>query len=692
MCLKRPSCLASHFKASALAVIFTFFAADLGQLFFSVDALAEGGFLSIIKSRKNAEVAPKGKNEGKNGGKPDGKIEKKKAKKKVVVQEPEAEDAESEDTETVVERVPIAAETAGDRGAGGKSAKAEIILKSENTCLVVKFDSTAGEVLSCTEALPLAYERQNCQSGVAEERGDAKALVNCEEGSVYTLRFRTQSLDVESKLRIVRLPDGRSGWVTKYLLDSSKMSEHTKVKKEPETSKNTEKSGETAQPLGLSELPAADVKPLDGSTPKEAPASVKYSGFMWIEGEQRRRFGYNVGWWPQQPIANFDSTTPNTHTLLSAFSNLTLELEKDRSALVTILEIGEIVFGNPSSGGAQGARSPTAIELRNFYFRHDFNDRFGMKGGIITTSGDTRNFVFSDHVASLQATYKSFLSEGTLWFTPAAKSLPGAFVYQRDIYAGINGTLGFLNFIKGSGYLIARSAAGVSLAYDPTGGTSYQTVSGDYQSLWYGGTFDYDGFNPVGAQATAIGCTSKFSSVETSDTASGYLLNGKFSYLLKKFDLNLSLEGLMTSGAADSVDSVSGLAIAGKRKYFSSPVNAGYFLTIATSDGVDDAPGTPTQSIIAPLNQAEGLRLIALSASKEIAKDATLLVKYGFIGAGSTPTGRGSTIGHEIDLQSVYQLSPSTSFQADYAVFFPGLFYASHDLADLVALKMKMTF
>ena len=557
----------------------------------------------------------------------------------------------AEDDEIEVE-APAGEGVVAKDAAGGES-KEKLILKSDNHCLVVDFDSQSGEIISCTKALPLNYTVRDCASSKVIENGSAESVVACPDKKRIELRFRTSTDAFLATLRVQRLSKGRAGIDTHYQV------EHFGLE-----------SGSIA-----ALLPEATVRPVEGEKVEEAPLTFKATGFAWIEGERTKHFGFA------------DSTAAQNNETF--FSNLSFEVGKDKTTLVSILELGEIYFGDLASGGAQGTRAPI-VELRNFYLNHQLSNSVTAKAGLITTGSDPRSFVFADHIASVQLAYKTDLSEGLLWYGNAAQNRPGA-ALARDEYLGLSGTLGFLSRVKGTVFGLVRSKANDVLAVDDGAGST-KLDSGNALYSWLGGTFDYDGFNPVAVQASLIGNWGKTKLASTTDSYSAYLADARVSYLWPSTQINLSLEGLATSGASGATDS-SGVALAGKRKAFASPIGAAYLMTIATSDGVDDAPGTPKQSIIGNLGMSEGLRAVVLSGSFNVHKKTTALVRVGHLAsAAKSSVTNSSVLGNEFDLEGVYQLSPSTTLQADFAQFYPGAYFVDHATAYLIAAKLKFSF
>ncbi len=218
-------------------------------------------------------------------------------------------------------------------------------------------------------------------------------------------------------------------------------------------------------------------------------------------------------------------------------------------------------------------------------------------------------------------------------------------------------------------------------------------TTGTSETLWLGGTFDYEKLQPLGIQATFIGNWGKTRlDGDLTDSYLAYLADFKITYAWEAPQINFTLEGLLTPGASDAVDAASGANIEGKRAAFSSPINTSYLLTLATSDGVDESPGTSKQSVIGGLGQSDGLRLLIFTTSFNMTKRMTTFVRYGNLSSSAASSTGSKAMGNEFDLGTVYQLTPSTSLQMDYGYLIPGAYYANKESASIFATRMKVSF
>lgn len=541
----------------------------------------------------------------------------------------------------------------------------EIPFKVQDQCYTVFFGLGPGEVISCKEPLPLRYVIRNCQDREMVEMGRNLAEVTCLDLSNVSLLFKTSDKTLHLTLMASRSPRGRSGFTVSYKTKEASLLETSteKLLKAPEV---------------IEKLAA----------PEESPMRFKYYGFAWVEHEVTSRYGYNIGSSTLTAQPNFDSSTPADENS-TFFMNLGLEAGKDQTDLISLFEIGEMYFGDSSSGGNQGGRAGNIFEIRNLYLRHSITEFLEARGGLISTAADPRSFVFNDHVSSLQLNYKSDLSEGVLWYGVAGKNKAGQSPSQ-DQYYGLNGTLKFLPYVKGTGFLLYRAKNGEE--YAVANGATYTTQNANAQFFWGGLTIDYDKLDPLTFQATGI-----LSSVDSTvsglkDQYTGALWDIKANYVLQG-DLSCSVEALGTTGSSGWKESTTGKPLVGKRKNFVSPVGAAYLLTIATSDGADDSPGTPKQSVIGNLGLEEGLNLWVTSINWTPNKKWTAIVRYGILQSTEPSSdANGRYLGSEADLQWVHQLTPSASLQLDLARFYPGSYFVSHSEATLGAAKFKFSF
>jgi hypothetical protein len=557
--------------------------------------------------------------------------------------------------------------------AAGKVNATNLVMITPQGCYVVSFGQAPGQEISCKEPLALEYTKRNCESSAVEETATSEAMVSCDNESKLNMKFKTTAGVLSADLRLLRTQQGRAGIVSSYIVDKA-LFEETSIAKL------------LAEPV---------VKAPEEAKSIEEPLRFKASGFVSVEHEMISQYGVNASVFSA-------AANPKSFSGTNIFSNIAFELSKDRTTFVSLFELGEIYFGvtnSPNSspvaiGGGAGTNENTRVlELRNIYLAHDLTDHLTLRAGKITTASDPRSFIANDHIASIQATYKTDLSEGLLWFGNVGSNLPGD-TRVRDIYAGFNGTLGFLSKIKGTVFVVGRSRGGETLAVETSPGSgTYANESLDTGYLWAGGTFDYQGFNPVAFQFTGIGnWGSATNGAGISESLKAYLLDTRVSFSLPGPELSFTLEGLLTSGAANATSG--GNSIFGARKNFQSPVNASYLLTLATSDGVDDAPGSAKgmANYVGTLSQPEGLQFLVLTASKNLTSKLTTTLRFGLLSAAAASSTGSKAMGHEYDVNAVYQLSPSTTLQLDYAALVPGEFYATRDLAQLFATKIRFAF
>lgn len=545
-----------------------------------------------------------------------------------------------------------------------KATLASLILKTGKQCLVVEFTTLPNGELSCTEKVPLRYTKRDCASGSVQEIGETDGWVACTNKRHLELRFRTSTDAIHLGLRVKRKSEGRGGMTTTYAMEDAFEEEGSLTKL----------------------LPAPVLVSISGETPEESPLKLKVSGFATLEWEKTHNFGYDGS----SALPNFGAHDQRaSQSNFNFFTNFGLEASRDKTSFVSLFEVGELYFGDVSSGGGQGARATNIFEVRNLYLNHAFSDKLGLKGGVVTTNSDPRSFIFSDHVASIQATYTTDLSEGLIWYAEGSKNRPAA-AHKRDQYIGGLGTLGFLTGLKATLFGISRQKDSDDLLSND--GTS-TVLTGDSRYYWGGATLEGEPLPGLSLQGTAIGNWVKTKLESGSDSFHGHLLDLRISQSWANSSLVTSLEGLTTSGAKGVTDTAANKQIRGKRKNFVSPVAAAYLLSIATSDGVDDSPGSPKESIIGNLNLDEGLRVLVAGINTNLTRKVSGFLRYGYLlaGNGSAATGK-KTMGSETDLGLVYQITPSTSLQLDYGAFMPGDFFDKRATARLAATKMKFSF
>lgn len=596
-----------------------------------------------------------------------------------VAPKPEKKSKKTKNEKSRTEQSPKAPQCEGDRQLESEFSKlndngdkAVVFVKVEDECYAIEFDSSPGEIISCTELLPLIYTQRSCESGNTIEMGKVNGLVACENSQHINLRFRSSESNVAAVLHVIRKTDGRSGTVIRYVVDSSKKEKSSVAKL----------------------LPAPELIPLETPPPAESPLSVKVSGMSWFEYESSANFGFDAGTEEQKAIGNFDRDETDAHQEnMTMFANLGLDLSKDLTTFSTLIEIGEVYFGDEPSGGGEGAGATNTVELRNFFLDQQLVDGVHVRAGIMSLASDPRAFIYSNHVTSFQISYESDLTEAQVWLANATKSQPGE-EHELDQYVGVLGSIGFFSQFRGTVFLTTRHLKNDTLFVETGKNAKGSEVAGDSLFYWYGFTLDYDALNPLAMQTTFIYNTSDTKlENDDQDKTSAFLADARLSYAWTKPQITATFESLMTSGTADSVDSKTGARIKGQEGGFNSPVAASYLLTIATSDGVDDAPGTPKQSIIGELGNPDGLQVSVLTLATNFGKSVTTFLRGGTLGTAEQSEGIESKAkGSEVDFGFIYQLTPSATFQADYARFMPGSYFEKRDAAELSALKLKFSF
>jgi hypothetical protein len=207
-----------------------------------------------------------------------------------------------------------------------------------------------------------------------------------------------------------------------------------------------------------------------------------------------------------------------------------------------------------------------------------------------------------------------------------------------------------------------------------------------------GSTVKYEGISQLAAEGSYIHHFSNTKLAGHNNQTRGYLMDAKARYTWPT-GLETTLEGILTSGSSGSVDTGTGSQIIAKKHNFVSPFGNSYLLSIATSDGADDAPGSPKQSILANLSLNEGLKMLVASANYAFTKKLSGYYRYGLIRSKEdSSTTRSNDYGQEHDAGLVYQVNSSSLVQVDYGRFLPGAFFSARTFAELFAMKYKFSF
>ncbi len=436
--------------------------------------------------------------------------------------------------------------------------------------------------------------------------------------------------------------------------------------------------------------------PAEKALEKKSEVSVKVSGMAWIETEATKNFGYDGAPPAGSGGTNFSSSAPNSQQNFSSFfSLLQLDVAKGPTQLTSVFEIGELIGGEATTGGSQGG-GQKAVEVRNLYLTHNFDSNYSLKAGLQPLASDPNGFIISDHYSSGIFAYQSELFSTSLWTADAFASKPGM---SKDStgYVAPDRFFGFIamakpvDSFKDTLYGVNRSHT--ESLFDEE---SASVITGKSQSQWLGNTANWNFWGDMGVEGTYIYNRNTFAG-ESNGPKEAYdanLVDVKLTNSWKDQKVDVLLESLATSGSSGSVASGQTVASIGKRKSYSAPdPGAAYMFTIATSDGVDEAPGSKKESIIGNLSQLEGMQASVFKISKGIGSKFTGFFRYGILkSAAKNADTQSNDMGQEWDIQGSYELSPGTLLQVDYGEFTPGAYYANRDKASLFTTRLKFSF
>lgn len=412
------------------------------------------------------------------------------------------------------------------------------------------------------------------------------------------------------------------------------------------------------------------------------PFKFKASGWGVVENESLENFGDGVS-------ANFDkndtkSSTNDTNLLL----NLNLEASKDNLKLVSILEVGEIFFGDTATGGAQGTRQKN-IEIRELNLEEKYGESWYFKVGLLGVSADPRGFVFADNIAGASVRREGQAGDAILWAGTAAAPTPTSQT-TRDTYAGYNQAYKFSESSAITGFLVYRSTRETFTEKDLV-----TTTAGKSQYYWLGANYDQKGIFEKGhVQVNAIMNHAQFKAEETSTSSESDSNSGWLGHIRADYEVRAGWTAGFDYLATSGTDSA---GVLGERKNFASPApSSAYLLTIATSDSADTAAGstrTNAANHIGRLDLTQGLRLAVVSVEGALGENVNALIRYGQIKTAKKAAATNSDdYGSEVDLKVQFKSSKYTSWILEGAVFDPGSYFAKQDNAKLVSLAYRLDF
>lgn len=452
----------------------------------------------------------------------------------------------------------------------------------------------------------------------------------------------------------------------------------------PEPTKVVEAAVTKSAPEPVKENTGTPAEPTQ-ATEKPEGWKFDFSGYFAAEQEVTQNFG-------DFPANNFDSKDSNSdQTNTNILSNLQLNISKSNLKFESLLEIGEVFYGDSTTGGEQGLRS-RIIELRNFDVEQNYTKNWSTKVGLWTVNADPRGFVLSDNYSGAQIKHETEKGSTSLWYVRAIEAHPPTTDKIRDTYVGLNQILKPNDKLSYNFFATYRSTK--ETFYDQDLATNTLGLS---QYYWLGmNSVQSQIFDKTNLEYNLILNQSQFKSDDglSKDNNSSWLGHIRLDREINS-QVSLGLDALATSGSSDA--QVSGVSVLGKRKgYATVDPSQAYLLTIATSDSVDDTAGsvrTTTRNHIGRLDLSEGLRIGVLSVNYKLNDEWEFLARYGFIKTGSENSSTHSThYGDETDVRIRYNATAITSWTLEAGQFNPGDYFVNRDSARLISLKYKVIF
>lgn len=571
------------------------------------------------------------------------------------------------------------------------------------SCYQVKFKEKF-DPKSCSQVEVSASEVDCGQvPQIVKDLGSYKASVDC-SAKPYKLQVPAGNVQISAELKETNLWGEPSFHPVNVVGVVTKPTEPIAENKEPVKSETEKKPKKKPKPVARAPVPVPllvrEVASVPVNTPPitevkppvvESPVSdvqFKLSGAFWFETEESRNFGYNG----TSAVPNFTDSRALVSTL---FSNVQLDVVKGATQFTSIFEVGEMLEGDSASGGAQGGRQKV-LEVRNIYLGHNLSDEFNIKVGLQPILADPNGFILSDHYLSEVLTYTQSWGAISAWHAKAAAAKPALTststgYVNPDQYLGFQVQSQWTDSLKNSLYGVSRRT--VESLYDVN---TSSVVTGKSDYTWAGTTMDWEAMENLSFQGTYILNSGKFAADSNgpTDSVTANLVDVKIISPWKEHGMTFLLEALSTTGAGDSVTTGQSVQNVGGRKNFASPnPGAAYLLTLATSDGADDAPGTAKESIIGSLAQNEGVQIYVFKVSKDFSDKLSGFARAGVLkSTEANAVTNSKDLGSEWDIGGNYLLSKDLNLQVDFATFKPGAFYTTSETATLITTRLKFSF
>lgn len=426
----------------------------------------------------------------------------------------------------------------------------------------------------------------------------------------------------------------------------------------------------------------------------EPPVKFSFGGQAWVETES----GQNLGYESSGDYFNRNATAGAQRQLSTLMTIVETSLEKGQTKFFLNFQVGELYFGDPSTGGSYMNKSTSTnpFYLRDAYISHNFNEAYMLSAGMMFHSADPNGYVMTDHMPMIMLMRHHGVYSENFWLgkmgdgkanaVPTTTPTTYADSQRGDSYGGVHFDGKLTEKFGYNIYGIYRTRREFK---DPSLGS---TALGAYAYAWGGLTVDYAPSETLKMQFTGISNSNTYTPDSGSTAAAGnysaYLADARIAYTIGAIDSTLTFEGLATSG-----DNGAGTKFSDRQNFVSVSPKTSYLLTIACNDGADDAPGSPKQ-LVAPLDSRNGLNIGVVKLEHAFGKLGTF-VRFGRVMAtAASSTTKLSDMGDEFDFEATYDLDKSTQLQFDWAQFNPGGFYGAtqKDAATILTTSLKFKF
>jgi hypothetical protein len=220
---------------------------------------------------------------------------------------------------------------------------------------------------------------------------------------------------------------------------------------------------------------------------------------------------------------------------------VSLDVSTEKNHLYTSITVGEVYYGNESTGGNVGTGSTDTFQLSTLYAEREITEKVKLQAGLASVSSDPRGFIFSDDIGSLSVIGDIEKFTYQMWYAEGTKQRPSDSDEQaEDRYIGLNTTFKLAKS-SWSPFIVHRHLYGE--AFQDESQTEAYGVSSDYYWAGINSVFSFTENSSLDVTAIYNYGSSNFENFSDDDSYSAYLVDLKWQNQISKFSYALEFFG-----------------------------------------------------------------------------------------------------------------------------------------------------